>query len=100
MKKYCLSEKLGDYDFEYIGNDYEWVVYHYENWGYEGDGELVAYDGDILHIYQLGHCSCYGPLEGSSEAISKEKYLNSDNVLDTDTRFGDVREKVLKLLQG
>jgi len=98
MKKYCLCEELQDYDFECIGDNYEWVVYHYENYGYEGDGELIAYDGDILHIYQLGHCSCYGPLEGNCDAISKEKYLNSDNVLDADTRFGDVREKVLKLL--
>ncbi|MHA2062225.1 MAG: hypothetical protein ACW963_08065 [Candidatus Sifarchaeia archaeon] len=98
MKKYCLGEELEDYDWEDIGNHYEWVVYCYESYMYEGDGELVAFDGENLHIYQLGHCSLYGPLERNCDTISKEKYLASDNVLDVDTEYRDVRRKVLKLL--
>ena len=60
--------------------------------------ELVAFDGENLDIYRLSHCSCYGPLENAHDTISKEKYLASDNVLDADTEYGDVRCKVLKLL--
>lgn len=100
MKKYCLSEELYDWDWRSLEKDYVWVVYHYENYGYEGEGELVGFDGENLDIYQLGHCSCYGPLDSSPETISKDKYLNSTNALDTDTRYGNVREKVLKLIQG
>ena len=40
------------------------VVYHYEDHGYEGWGFFVAHiEGDGFYGADLGHCSCYGPLE-------------------------------------
>jgi hypothetical protein len=64
MKEYSLgSDKLdNDYDLAVV-KDADIVVYDYENYGYEGDGYLVAVKDSKYYYCYLGHCSCYGPTD-------------------------------------
>lgn len=79
-----------------------WVVYSYESDYYEGYGEAVAYDKNgNIHIFGLGHCSCYGPLEDwphSDEIIKVEDYLGGNALVCG--RSGEVYEKVKGLLDS
>ena len=78
--------------------EYEWFVSWYESDPYDGRGEAVGYKDGVLYFYDLGHCSCYGPLDSGPESVSVEVYLKSNSVHDTDTQYKEVREKVMELL--
>lgn len=53
------------------------VVYKYTDDGYEGWGHLFALTEDNRVLGKtLGHCSCYGPLEGESDTThTMEEFL-------------------------
>ena len=58
-------DSLDEYDLKYLDKEaYEYLIYNYEVGDYEGDGAAVLKDntGKFIPI-DLGHCSCYGPLE-------------------------------------
>lgn len=76
MKEY----KVGPDDPYGLPSDkgYRWIVHWYQEGSYDGDGEAVAFDGEKLHIYNLGHCSCYGPFEqGYQGSVSVEDFRES-----------------------
>ena len=61
----CNSEELSQYELEGVecqGIDEIW--YHYNCGGYEGWGHLLARIEDRYELFDLGHCSCYGPTDG------------------------------------
>lgn len=66
MKIYNVGhEELDEYDLEYLDKEvYEYLIYNYHYEEYEGNGAAVLKDknGKFMFI-ELGHCSCYGPLE-------------------------------------
>lgn len=94
MEVYCLGEDIGCP----VGDNYVWLVYDYETGDYCGYGEAVALDKDgNIHIWNLGHCSCYGPFEESAEVVSKERYLGG-NALVCGT-YGNVYDKAKELLE-
>ena len=66
MKIYNVGiDSLSEYDLKYLDKEaYEYFIYNYRDFGYDGDGEAVLKDenGKFILI-DLGHCSCYGPLE-------------------------------------
>lgn len=66
MKIYNVGkDSLSKYDLEYLDKEaYEYLIYNYEVGGYDGSGAAVLKDknGKFILI-DLGHCSCYGPLE-------------------------------------
>ena len=83
---------------------FEWLVYWYEDGGYDGSGEAVALGKDgLLYGFNLGHCSCYGPfdswdynkIEGGK---TKEEFFGSASVLDY-IYMEVIRSKVGKLLE-
>lgn len=84
---------------------FEWVVHWYEDGGYDGSGDAVGLNKEdgLLYIKNLGHCSCYGPLDGGMESGSKcsvAKFLeNKDNIHDLDVTDA-IKVKVLELLSG
>lgn len=107
MKIYQVGpDVLSDWDIEELGgNDrFEWLVHWYLSGSYEGEGEAVALskDGETLYVKNLGHCSCYGPMDGGMESGDKmtvEKFLEvKENVLDYDCRK-EIKDKVFELLQ-
>ena len=46
--------------FDEIDVDELW--YNYEYGDYEGSGLMIARIGDKYDLYDMSHCSCYGPL--------------------------------------
>lgn len=66
MKIYNVGkDSLNKYDLEYLDKEaYEYLIYNYEAGDYQGDGAAVLKDNNGKFILiDLGHCSCYGPLE-------------------------------------
>lgn len=58
-------DSLDEYDLKYLDKEaYEYLIYNYEVGYYGGSGAAVLKDNDGKFILiDLGHCSCYGPLE-------------------------------------
>jgi len=95
-----------DTPYDLPGEDnqrFEWLVYWYEDGGYDGSGEAVAFckDEGMLYVRNLEHCSCYGPLDGGMESGVKypvEKFLEEkDDIFTYDARK-EIKEKVSELL--
>ena len=86
MKMIVLKETA--YGDEIIlGCGIDFIVYHYESGSYEGDGYALYYMDDHWYMYNMGHCSCYGPFDSFPEDSvkfttlkkAKEKLLK-DNI--------------------
>lgn len=92
-------------DFEFVLRDhaYHWVVIWYFDERWSGWGELVALGMDgLIHYKDLGHCSCYGPLDEWEQCgkMTVEEFLREkDSIHDIDFRK-EVNEKVRSLLLG
>ena len=100
------SVGIDELDFAEYENEFQWVVYEYEEGYYDGDGECIAFGLDgLLHYKNLSHCSCFGPLEpGWSKrsdwhTLTIEEFLQEkESIHDFDC--GDiVKSKVLSLLK-
>jgi hypothetical protein len=80
---------------------YVWLVYSYDVYSqYEGGGEAIGLSEEdgMLYIYNLGHCSCYGPFDSVCVSMTVEEYLRpKDSVHDFDPK-SDVDKKVRELL--
>lgn len=69
MKIYNVGkDSLDKYDLKYLDEEaYEYFIYSYEVGCYDGSGVAVLKDNNGKFILlDLGHCSCYGPLEECS----------------------------------
>ena len=103
MKIYNVGpDELTDYGLKYMDGAYKWLVYWYEIGGYDGSGEAVALREDgMLVVKNLGHCSCYGPMEDwatGSSVVSRDEYLRKKEDIHDLTVMEAVDEKVRKLL--
>lgn len=58
----------------YNTDDYVWIITDYITGDYYGDGEALGLRKDGKYdIWNLGHCSCYGPFEeGPVNTVSHE----------------------------
>lgn len=108
MKIYKVGpEELDKFDLENLKleeNQFKWMVYWYEIDMMEGSGEAVALhvETGLLHVEDLGHCSCYGPLDDgillSGDTYTVEKFLSDkDDITEFDARK-EVKDKVRELL--
>ena len=97
-------DELNKWDLQEVNkfqDDYVWLVYWYEGGGYEGSGEAVAlYKDGLLHCKNLGHCSCYGPMEGwgSENVMTIEKFLEPKDDIHVFDCMEAVKEKVKSLV--
>ena len=69
MKIYNVGRNsLDEYDLKYLDKEaYEYLIYNYEVDDYDGSGAAVLKDKNgKFALIDLGHCSCYGPLEERS----------------------------------
>lgn len=72
----CLNEEI---DSLHSLENFKKYIYHYEYAWYNGSGCAIGIqkDDDMICVYDLGHCSCYGPCDdGPNEIISKEEFIN------------------------
>lgn len=77
-----ITELVGDPD------NFDWVVYEYSIDGYEGQGTAVLLENNgTVWVKDLGHCSCYGPAEGTYDSGVK---TNLEELLETKTSVHDL----------
>lgn len=58
------THNLEQSDFDHLkslGIDEIW--YTYEIGGYEGSGQMIMRKGDLYDHHDMGHCSCFGPID-------------------------------------
>ena len=74
--RYGSPSELSDYDFKPLEDmGFDVVAYWYSAGCYEGSGELVGRRNGLWCHLDLGHCSCYGPVESLHRLSSGEKSL-------------------------
>jgi hypothetical protein len=59
-------DSLSEWDMERLqelGIDEAW--YWYATAPYEGSGQILMRKGDKYDVHDMGHCSCYGPMENA-----------------------------------
>ena len=57
------------------------IFYWYESGNYEGIGSLIAVRNGKWYDKNLGHCSCYGPLEYFTTVESDYNYSSLEELL-------------------
>lgn len=97
-------DELSDWEFEEMdAKGFKFVVYWYENGGYDGSGEAVGLcmEDNLIYVKNLSHCSCYGPMDGGMKAgdsMSVEEFLShKEEVLAYDARK-EIKDKVRELV--
>lgn len=95
-----------DVPYDLPGEDnqqFDWLVFWYEDGGYDGSGDAVALgkEDGLLYVKNLGHCSCYGPMDGGMESGTKytvEQFLEDKEDIFTYDPRTELKEKVKELL--
>jgi hypothetical protein len=87
---------LDGYDLDHLPEGVDWVVYDYSSTMYDGLGELVYKLNGELFITNLGHCSCYGPIEEQDSGVRLD--LDADSIHDSHIMYDSVRNKVMELV--
>lgn len=70
MKIYAVEgcAGLGDYDYDQLPPGVEWLAYWYEDGDYCGGGLAAAFRAGRLLMWDMSHCSCYGPSDSFRDA--------------------------------
>lgn len=83
----------------------QWLISDYKSGSWEGSGSAVGFDGVDLLLYNLGHCSCYGPFDGGfngygPDKISVERYKETrhDALCEVEDKFHEFVDKQLGLV--
>jgi hypothetical protein len=104
----CEVYQTGRDEIYFHGEDwvgrFKWIVYDYEDHSddYYGTGEAMALTNDgKLMSYDLGHCSCYGPLNdmssGDGSIVDRKTFLASQDDVHQGERHAYI-EKIIELL--
>lgn len=65
--------ELDEYDRDRLKKDkVDIFVYWYASGSYEGSGKAIFCVGNKWFYHDLGHCSCYGPIENISYSNPKD----------------------------
>ena len=78
MIEVYLNEKFSEWELEDC-KDEELIVYDYCYGNYEGSGFLVGKNSNGWFSMNLGHCSCYGPMNNDSRTICIKEFLEEDS---------------------
>lgn len=58
------DDELNEYDLELLlQQDFEKVWYWYNSGWCDGAGKLIAKKNNRYQLFDLDHCSCYGPMQ-------------------------------------
>jgi hypothetical protein len=103
IKLYQVGKHAFDgFDLRFLDKQILWIVYDYENGSYEGSGTAIAFFKDgTLKVGDLGHCSCFGPLEHPSwkDILLIDLMKAPTNALD-EIAPASVVSKVLEIVGG
>lgn len=92
-------DELSEYDFERLEKlGFDLMVYGYEDGGYDGSGFAAFKKGDQWFYQELGHCSCYGPLENVE--TSANMLVSLDQVIAlAENSYSDVSKEVARYIK-
>ncbi len=83
----------------FSSDDIAYIVYWYEIYSYEGDGDCVVIHHDnSMEYFGMSHCSCYGPLEDSGVSITVEDIVSTKESIHEFDCKEEVKNKVKELL--
>ena len=74
-----------EYDMKEIVADFglpDAVFYWYVSGSYEGSGALLAIKDGKWFDKELGHCSCYGPLDSFAKSIKEYVHESLDSFIE------------------
>lgn len=89
------------YDLDSLGTDFIWLVYWYQDGGYEGSGEAVKLGMDgKLYVANLGHCSCYSPCEDGfkGKGFTIDQFKESLDSVHGLIEYKEIRDKIMELI--
>lgn len=100
--------EIGGESLEYYGLEHEcppntiWVIHNYDVGQYDGYGKAIAYDGEYLWECDLGHCSCYGPLDDGFSKIGtiEDLFSTSDRSIFDEDFSDEVLNKIWELVNA
>ena len=93
-------DELSSYEIDEVKNENaKYLVYSYENFGYEGSGDAIVINNDnsLIH-HELSHCSCYGPFDGGGTSVSIEDVLAPKESVHEFDCAEEIKSKVKELL--
>lgn len=69
-------DKLDTWDIKRLQQEnFDEVWYSYTSGCYEGSGQMIYRKGDLWGHHDMGHCSCYGPIEHLNPDLKPLKEL-------------------------
>lgn len=95
---------VGPDELSFNEDDFEFIVCWYESGYYCGSGEAVGFckTDKMIYVKNLGHCSCYGPMDDgmkSGDTYDIKYFLqDKDNIHSYDARE-EIKDKVEELLR-
>jgi len=101
-----LQDKFSEYDFNGLSENYQkdikWIVYDYQRSSYEGAGfALVCWKDGKIDLFNLSHCSCYGPTEKAPyESWNSWEEILKDSGDVTFSVPRDIWKRVLELVNS
>lgn len=90
---------LHDNPNDYPSMDYDVLITDYEIGDYCGSGEAVGIKDNQIDVYNLSHCSCYGPFDGGgspSASYTVAEYTTSAMVAVGDRIYRESLKYILK----
>lgn len=76
---------LSDYDIDELKKQgFEEVRYFYGDGSYCGTGELIALKDGLWYHWDMGHCSCYGPVD--SDITATKGFPTLDALMESCTK--------------
>ena len=94
------SELLDEYSIKDLKSlKSVWAVYYYRRGNYEGNGFLVWFVDGKYHTHDMGHCSCYGPIDH----IETDKSLEYSSIEDLEkavTAYGGEAKEVFAFIKS
>jgi len=71
---HCTPSALSEFEIESLKPyGFDLFAYWYVEGDYDGSGNAIIRQGDQWFTYDLGHCSCYGPLEHLSNSLGSPR---------------------------
>lgn len=91
-----VNDEMSDWCYTYI-EEYDVFFTYYMDGYYDGSGQAIGINNDgTCHVYNLGHCSCYGPLEGTPDVTTLDELLNSEHVLSVEIEYPELKDAIVK----
>lgn len=86
LDHYYESNELEDYELRPIEDfDFDVAWYWYAHSSYCGTGRMLFCIDGKFFLYDMSHCSCYGPLFHLQDGVSMNEFVDLETLMVQDT---------------